>query len=233
MLTFAIAALLMIQDASPEPAAPDADPQAQAEPAPTDAASLIAQIDGQYDSYVELVAELAARRARERYLTSLMLPVIGRTDLEDDARARILQSVGGRISQVQSENAAWAVRQLDPEFFPILYAEAPDLADAVLLWAERDASAEPAIVAALEPVALAGAYDAQTFAERADRSAMARGRRQIYGTQTVCVDGREEIAPLGRVYMAEQRELLGLPPLDVDAFQGEACEDTGAEGDSE
>jgi hypothetical protein len=47
------------------------------------------------------------------------------------------------------------------------------------------------------------------------------------------VDGREEIAPLGRTRMVEQRELLGLPPLDVDAFQGEACEDTGAEGGSE
>lgn len=237
MLLASLAALAWVQTApanteQPQPEAGDTAETVIAPP-PTDAATLIAGIESRYDAYGELSAELAARRTRERYLAGLLLPAIGRTDLDEGARGAILQTIGAQLSALETDNTQWAVRQLDPARFATLHAEEPRLAQDLLRWAERDPGSEAAIVAALEPVALNGGYDAQAFAERADRLALSRGQPQIYGSQTLCVEGREQLAPLDPARTAGQRERLRLPPLDVDAFLGEACEDTGAEGGSE
>jgi hypothetical protein len=208
MLLASLAALAWVQTAPANTEQPQPEAGETAEtviaPPPTDAATLIAGIESRYDAYGELSAELAARRARERYLAGLLLPAIGRTDLDEGARGAILQTIGAQLSVLETDNTQWAVGQLDPARFATLHAEEPRLAQDLLRWAER-----------------------------ADRLALSRGQPQIYGSQTLCVEGREQLAPLDPARTAEQRERLRLPPLDVDAFQGEACEDTGAEGGSE
>ena len=230
MLLTALAAILLAQDApAPQPA-----PQVEAslgtevsEPSgpPTDAATLIEEIGYQHVSYVELAAELAARRARERYLPSLIIPVIGRTDLDDGAQAQIMQAFSVEIAQLEAENNRWAIGQLDPEYFPILYLETPDMAAQILRWAERDDTSGPAIIAALEPVAFSGGYDGALFAGMADAQAVTDGQPQPYGTQSVCEAGQTTLAPiLEPEFLNERREGLGLPPLDPDAFVSEACD---------
>ena len=227
MLLSALVAILLIQDApDPQPAAEPVE-TAGVEPTatPTDAATLITMIEGRQAAYGELAAELAARKARERYLTSLVLPVISRTDLDDGARGDILQAFGPQIAAIEAANTQWAVDQLSPEAFAVLHAEEPRMAQDILRWAERDDGARGAIIAALEPVALNGDFDGAAYAAMADAHAVSEGRPQIYGTQVMCEAGQTALAPIRTAEaLDERREALGLPPLDPAAFTAEACE---------
>ncbi|WP_417493616.1 hypothetical protein [Maricaulis sp.] len=230
-----IAATLLLQtaqtgpaeDAAPAPADAIAETPA---PPPTDATTLIARFDEQYEAWGDLVAELAGRKARERYLAELLLPVITRSDLDDGASGEILRETRDTISDVEAANTQWALAQLEPERFAAFELEQPRLAADLLRWAERDEAGHARIVAALEPVAMAGRYDAQAFARMADALAMSQNERQLYGTVTACVDGRRQPARIRRpVDLAARRAALGLAPMEdawaaLIAAQGESCE---------
>ena len=218
----ALALGLVIQAQSAEPVAdPAADLGAElegaAEPAlPVDAASLIVQIDGQWSAYSELAAELAARQARERFLSELLLPVIARSDLEPGAQGEILREAADTIAAVEGGNTQWAVRQLNPGDFTILFAEQPRLAQQILRFAERDTNAEGRIVAALEATALAGRIDGPAYARRADAHRVANGQRQFYGTAEICTEDGLQPAPIAQPgRLAERRAALGLLPMDA------------------
>ena len=141
MLLASLAALAWVQTAPANTEQPQPEAGETAEtviaPPPTDAATLIAGIESRYDAYGELSAELAARRTRERYLAGLLLPAIGRTDLDEGARGAILQTIGAQLSALETDNTQWAVGQLDPARFATLHAEEPRLAQDLLRWAER------------------------------------------------------------------------------------------------
>lgn len=190
-------------------------------PPPTNAASLIAQIDGAWAAYGDLAGELGARRARERFLAEQLLPVIARNDLDEGAHGDVLRETADTIRDVEGANTAWAVAQLDPEFFPILYAEQPRMGEQILNWADRDETAEGTIVAALEGVAMMGLIDGPSYARRADAWRVMTGQPQLFGTAETCLNGTinpgsiEEQATLD-----ERRQALGLPIM-ADAWTEE------------
>lgn len=185
-------------------------------PPPTDAPTLIADIQQQWSAYGELAAELAARQARERYLSELVLPVISRPDLDDGAQGEILRELGGTMNEVERSNTSWAVSQLDPDTFGDLYARQPRLARQLLRFAERDEAAEGRVINALRPVAMAGLIDGPDYAVRADTWRVAQGRRQLYGTVEICVDGQLDLAEIGQpAALAERRAALDLPPMSA------------------
>ena len=228
-------ALVLVQDTpTPEPETPPAETGSEAPAVPTDAPTLIADIEGRAAAYGELAAELAARKARERYLTGLVLPVISRTDLDDGARGEILQAFGPQIAAVEDANTQWAVDQLTPEDFAVLYAEAPRTAHDILRWAERSQTPRPQILAPRVPLALHGDSYRPAFAQIADALAVSQEAPQSYGTALVCLSGETALAPIrAPEALAERREALGLPPLDPDAFVSEACGDEDAGPDDE
>jgi len=231
MLPFALAALLVLQDAPP------ADmPDAEAAPAedtltedtapaePTDAASLIARTESRWEAWSSIIAETAARSAREAFAADLVYPVIARSDLDEGARAPIMQAGQARIDTVLAQNTRWAAQQLDPEHFIELFTLRPRTARDLLRIAERDPANLGAIVAALEPVALAGLYDGGDFAVMADTLARGEERPQPYGTQTHCEDGMTALYPVDTPEMLDaRREALGLPAFDPDGIEAVAC----------
>ena len=232
-----IAATLLLQTAQTGPAEDAAPAEAEAvsealapAPPPTDAATLIARFDAQYDAWGDLIAELAARKARERYLAELLLPVITRTDLDEGASGEILRETRDTIAEVETDNTQWALAQLEPGRFAAFELDHPRLAADLLRWAERDEARRARIVAALEPVALAGRYDAQAFAQMADAVAMSQNGRQLYGTVTTCIDGQRQPARIrGRGDLDARRAALGLAPMAeawaaLIAAEGESCE---------
>lgn len=234
LLAIAALSTLALQDAGTEAPASQANDVVVASttpaPPPTDAATLIAQFDAQYSAWGDLIAELAARKARERYLAELLLPVITRSDLDEGASGEILRETRDTIAEVETGDTRWALAQLDPERFAAFQLAQPRLATDILRWAERDETGRGRIVAALEPVVLAGRYDPQAFAEMADALALSQSRPQIYGTASVCVDGQREPAPVRAPDNLDARRIaLGLGPM-ADAWaaliaaQGEACE---------
>ncbi|SDM44547.1 DUF6624 domain-containing protein [Maricaulis salignorans] len=234
-LVTAIAATLVLQTTEPpaEPgdvAADANDVTATPAPPPTDAATLIARFDAQYDAWSDLIAELAARKARERYLAELLLPVITRSDLDEGASSEILRETRDTIAEVEAANTQWALAQLDPEHFAAFELEHPRLAADLLRWAERDEAGRRRIVAALEPVARAGRYDARDFAPMADALAVSQNGRQVYGTLSACVDGlREPVRVRRPAELDARRAALGLSPMDeawaaLIADEGESCE---------
>ena len=183
-------------------------------PPPTDATTLIAQIDGAWSAYGELAAELGARRARERFLSEQLLPVIARSDLDEGAHGEILRETADTIREVEGANTAWAVAQLDPEYFPILYAEQPRLARQIVIWAERDEAAEGRLVAALEDVALMGLIEGPDYARRLDTWRVSAGQPQRYGTADTCLNGRINPGPIEEQATLDERRLaLGLPTM--------------------
>jgi len=201
---------VVVEDTVSDPAVEDAPP-----PPPTDAASLIARIDGQWAAYGELAAELAARRARERFFAELILPVIARDDLDDGAQGEILRETRDTSTLIEEANTQWAVAQLDPEQFPVLYLEQSRLARQILRWAERDRAAEQRILTALEPVAFAGAIDGSVYAQRVDVYLTGQNLAQLYGTQAFCIEGTLQPGPIDQAETLDaRRTALGLPPLD-------------------
>lgn len=249
MLSLALSALILAQDvADPAPAqetgtetaiATDTgtgqDETATAEdapaplPAPTDAPTLITQINGEYAAYGEFVAELAARKARERYLAELLLPVLGRQDLDAGAHGEILAGTRETIAAVEADNTAWAIAQLDPEQFVILWHDRGREARDVLRWAERDGTATGRIIAALETVAMEGLFDAQDYAVMADNHAVSENRPQPYGTAVDCVEGEIQPWPLDDSEpVDDRRAAIGLSPFEdawaaYIAVNGTAC----------
>ncbi|WP_417492822.1 hypothetical protein [Maricaulis sp.] len=234
-----IAATLLLQSAQPAPAEPATPAPAEAvvvveaeapAPPPTDAATLIASFDTQYAQWGDLIAELAGRKARERYLAELLLPVITRSDLDEGASGEILRETRDTIAEVETANTQWALAQLEPGRFAAFELDQPRLAADLLRWAERDEAGRARIVAALEPVALAGRYDAQAFAQMADAVAMSQNGRQLYGTVSTCVDGQRQPARIRRpVDLDDRRAALGLPAMEdawaaLIAAEGESCE---------
>jgi len=230
MKLVALAALLVLQDATPsDPSAEDATETVEAEP--TDAATLIARTESRWDAWSGLVGELASRTARERFAADLVYPVIARDDLEDGARGPIMQAGQERLVSLETENTGWAAGQLDPETFADFHALQPRAARDLLRMARRDADNLGAVVAALEPVALAGDYDGGQFAEMADELAVRDGRPQPYGTQTRCADGTTTLYAIADPdTLDDRRDTLGLPPLDREAAEGADCEPDGASG---
>lgn len=234
LVLLAALSALVLQDSAPAaqstPAADPVENIAAPAPPPTDAATLIAGFDTQYTQWGDLIAELAGRKARERYLAELLLPVITRSDLDEGASGEILRETRDTISEVETANTRWAIAQLDPDRFAALEQAQPRLAADILRWAERDESGRGRIIAALEPVALAGRYDPQAFAEMTDAFAIAESRPQIYGTALACVDGHREPAPLRAPDNLDARRIaLGLAPMAeargaLIATQGETCE---------
>lgn len=228
MSVFILAAMLVLQDADVQPtAAPDEATEAVTPVIPpTDAATLIAQIEGRLAAYADTVSRMAGRKASERYLSELLLPVISRTDLEDGARGEILAALAERIRETEDSNNQWALRQIDPDSFVILWTENPRLGSDLLRMAQRDPDSRQRLVAALEPVALAGAYDGEAYAVMADGLAMSNARPQPYGTALQCVDGATQIWPLADPETIDaSRAALGLAPFDAETITSAPCED--------
>jgi hypothetical protein len=216
MLLFFVIASLNLQEVQPVEDRQEESAESIVE-IPTDAATLIAQIETRYESFGALVAELAARKARARYLRNLLIPIISRTDLDAGARNDILSGTADTLQTVERDNTIWAINQLDPERFGSLYNENSRLALEVLRWAERDHSARDRVIAALEPLAMIGTYDADTYATRVDELAVSENRPQLYGTQEQCLEGRRELWPLVAADETEkQRAVLGLTALEED-----------------
>ncbi len=245
MFLFALALSVSLQDQAqpelPEPQDSEIEgaligaEEEQPSPPPTDAASLIAQIDGSWTAYGNLAAELGARRARERFLSEQLLPVIARSDLDEGAHGEILRETADTIREVEGANTAWAIAQLDPEFFPVLYAEQTRMGRQILNWAQRDETAEGTIVAALEGVAMMGLIDGPSYARRADTWRIMTGQPQLFGTAETCLNGQVNPGSIEQqVTLDERRQVLGLP-LMVEAWTEERLAQTcGAEnGESE
>tara|TARA_R110002126_G_C10321243_1_gene488955 strand:+ start:139 stop:864 length:726 start_codon:yes stop_codon:yes gene_type:complete len=234
LIILATLSALALQDSAqaiqPAPALDAVEDLTTPAPPPTDAATLIAGFDAQYTAWGDLIAELAGRKARERYLAQLLLPVITRPDLDEGASGEILRETRDTISEVETANTQWALAQLEPERFAALELAQPRLAADILRWAERDEAGRGRIIAALEPVALAGRYDPQAFAEMADALAMSQNNRQIYGTVSACIDGQRQPAPVQAPDDLDARRMaLGLAPMaeawtTLIAAEGETCE---------
>tara|TARA_R110000868_G_scaffold35549_1_gene127344 strand:- start:5027 stop:5749 length:723 start_codon:yes stop_codon:yes gene_type:complete len=215
-----IAATLLIQTAQPA-AGEDATP-AQTEtgtqaPAPlaTDAASLIAEFDTAYETYGDLVAEVSARAARDRYIRTLLISRISRTDLEPDVRSALISETEDTFDAVDQDNTAWALGVLDDFDFARLNADMPDIARKIAgLIQHGDLAAQQRLLATVEPLALAGDFDGQSYALLYDRVAMGEGRPQRYGSQFQCVEGEQRPYELeAPEAVDERRAAFGLEPL--------------------
>ena len=210
---------------------PDAVTEDTAETEPTDAPTLIARFEANWADWGDLVGQIAARKARERYLAELLLPVISRDDLDEGARGEILAATHTVIAETEASHTQWAGRQINPDTFAAFHAAQPRAAMDLVRLAERDDSHRTRLVAALEPVALAGAYDGAAFADMADALALAENRPQPYGTALTCVDGTWQAWEIADPEnLGERRAALGLPetpdPQPPEAGDCETDEDT-------
>lgn len=222
MKLIALAALLALQDPS---SAQSPDAAAREMPTePRDAETLIDRMETRWTDWNGLVGEVAARTAREAFAADLVYPEIARTDLEDGARGPIMQAGQTRLAEVTAGNTTWAAAQLDPETFAEFHDVQPRAARDLLRMANRDAANLAVVVAALEPLALAGRYDGAVYAEMADRLAVQEGRPQPYATQMHCVDG--VLVPYEVVEpdtLDNRRAAIGLDPVDPEQLGGLPC----------
>jgi len=237
MSVFILAAMLVLQDAGAQPPVEDATPTsdpgviAEAQPAlPTDAPTLIAEFDSAYEQWGDLVAEMAARKARDRYIRQLLLSRISRTDLDAGARPEIIAETSDTFAAVDGDNTEWAIGLLDAYDFAALNAAMPSLAsDIAALVQHGDLAAQQRLLTLVEPLALAGEFNGQRYALLYDRVAVAEGRPQRYGSQFRCEDGEQVYPPLEDPETVDaMRAELGMEPLATyretsTAFYGSSC----------
>lgn len=238
ILLAATALALQDTDLRGDPGPDEADQEAtlqETPAAPTDAATLIAQFERDWTAWNGLIGEIAARKAQERYFAELLLPAISRQDLDDGARGELLSATHSAMRQLEDRNTRWAGEQIEPETFADFHAAQPRAAADLIRMAERGEAAQGRIVAALEPVALAGDYDGARFADMADSLAMAENRPQPYGTALSCVDGAWEAWPVAeQETIDERRARLGLGDwasahAAALAGAGDSCDEEGTE----
>jgi len=80
--------------------------------------------------------------------------------------------------------------------------------------ADADTAFQAQVLPLIEGAAASGDANAQDYALLADRVAVARGQRQIYGSQAEFVDGRIVFSPIqDSAHVDARRARLGLPPL--------------------
>ncbi len=238
MSVFILAAMLVLQDAEAPPATADTDTPlveeavADIAPAPlaTDAATLITEFDTAYAQWGDLIAEMAARKARDRYIRDLLLSRISRADLDPGARTEIIEATGDTFNAVDEDNTAWAISLLDEFDFAALVSEQPTLAaDIAALIQHGDISAQRRLLDLVEPFALAGGFNGMRYALLYDRVAVAEDRPQRYGSQFRCENGEQVYPPIEDPDMVdERRATLGLEPLAVyqartNQFYGSSC----------
>lgn len=217
MITALLAmSLLHLQDTSPTTDAPDTAVAVEA---------LLDDFRTGFAREAEILGEVADWQARERHLQTRIIAAIRRDDIAAELRADYLGGVQAEASDFQLTRARWATDRVAEPGFARLLGDASAAARQVLLWSEQDPDSLAIRVEALEPAARSGTYEAQTYAELADILALSQNNRQIYGTQTECVNGLIETAPIraaGRVN--QRREGIGLLPLDTTPSDvGEAC----------
>ena len=237
MSVFILAAMLVLQDADAQPPIDDAAPTPElevtddAQPAlPTDAPTLIAEFDAAYEQWGDLVAEMAARKARDRYIRRLLLSRISRTDLDAGARPEIIAETTDTFDAIDGDNTEWAIGLLDQYDFAALNAAMPSLAsDIAALVQHGDLTAQQRLLTLVEPLALAGEFNGQRYALLYDRVAVAEGRPQRYGSQFRCEDGEQVYPPLEDPESVDaMRAELGMEPLAAyretsTEFYGSSC----------
>ncbi len=237
MSVLILAAMLVLQDAEAQPPAEDTAPTsesditADASPVrPSDAPTLIAEFDTAYEQWGDLVAEMAARKARDRYIRHLLLSRISRTDLDPGARPEIIAETADTFDAVDGDNTQWAIGLLDAYDFAALNEAMPTLAsDIAALVQHGDLAAQQRLLTLVEPLALAGQFDGQRYALLYDRVAVAEGRPQRYGSQFRCEDGEQVYPPLENPESVDaMRAELGMEPLathrETNAeFYGSSC----------
>ncbi|RKR03166.1 DUF6624 domain-containing protein [Maricaulis maris] len=238
MSVFILATMLILQDAEAPPAPQEAPPAvADAEatdntpaPLPTDAATLIAEFDAAYAQWGDLIAEMAARKARDRYIRDLLLSRISRSDLDPGARPAIIEATADTFNAVDQANTEWAVGLLDEHDFAALISEQPALAaDIAALIQQGDLAAQRRLLELVEPFALAGDFNGMRYALLYDRIAVADDRPQRYGSRFICENGEQVYPPIEDPdTVDERRASLGLEPLAAyqersNRFYGSSC----------
>lgn len=215
MITALLAmSLLHLQDTSPTTDAPAVAVEA-----------LLDDFRRGFAREAEILGEVADWQAQERHLQTRIIAAIRREDIAPELRADYLGGVQAEARDFQLRRARWATDRVAEPGFARRLGDASAAARQVLLWSEQDPDSLAIRVEALEPAARSGTYEAQTYAELADILALSQNNRQIYGTQTECVNGLIATSPIraaGRVN--QRRERIGLQPLDTAPSDvGEAC----------
>lgn len=163
--------------------------------------------------HAEIVTALGAASGRDQFVRSVFVPRIAAFGADAGGFIEAFQPV---ITAVDADNADFARKLLDQPGFAVLHAEAPDAAQRIVdLLHHGGTDADKArLLALIEPLAIAGEFDGQSYALMHDRLAESEGRPQRYGTQDACTDGRREIYTLEDPERVDaRRAAFGMMPL--------------------
>ncbi len=176
----------------------------------------------------QIISDLGAASGRDWFIRAVFVPQLAA--LGADAPA-FIEAFGPVIGVVDQENAALARRLLDHPGFDVLHSQAPDAAQRVVDLLHHGGTLEDRrrLLEVIEPLALAGQFDGQSYALMFDRLAESEGRPQRYGTQDACLEGRRGLHAIEDPDRVDDlRAALGMMPLDeyleiLIAQHGAAC----------
>jgi hypothetical protein len=160
---------------------------------------------------------------------SLRVELLGRLETDQEIRRALMEKQRDgrtpdsvdveRMVVVDTANTAWLRRVTARCGWPgrsLVGVEAANAAFLLVQHADRDTAFQARILPLLERAYAAGDADGQQVALLADRLAVARGERQLYGTQATLAGGRMVISPIAdSAGVDARRARMGLPPLAV------------------
>lgn len=160
---------------------------------------------------------------------SLRVELLGRLETDQEIRRALMEKQRDgrtpdsidveRMVVVDTANTAWLRRVTARCGWPgrsLVGVEAANAAFLLVQHADRDTAFQARILPLLERAYAAGDADGQQVALLADRLAVARGERQLYGTQATMAAGRMVISPIADPAGVDARRArMGLPPLAV------------------
>ena len=155
------------------------------------------------------------------------------------SRARYADAaINARWAEVDRKNTARLKAIVAERGWPGKGLVGPDGAQAAWLLvqhADRDRDFQRRCLTLLEQAVKAGEASGVHLAYLTDRVRVGDGRPQLYGTQFLTIDGREELQPIeDQAHVDERRKAVGLPPLAeyVEAHRKRNAPKEGTKGGS-
>lgn len=192
-----------------------AAPLAAAEPPSAAVQALVEGYEAKRQKGEELVVELAAMAARDQFVRFVFIEAMAQAKTEDDRKAFIAAAVG-RMNAVDLANT----KRLQEILATTSWSELASLSRQAVENAQlivshsSDEAFQARMLREFEPLVKTGVISGEAYALLFDDVAINQGRKQRYGTNFDCINGKNAPQPLEDPDRVEAwRKEVGLKPL--------------------
>jgi len=170
------------------------------------------------DEMLATVQEIGSMAAADQFVRLTFMDFLKGRPMSPEEKMAFEQVGGGYIDEIDQANTARLKVLLKKVSWADLADIKPDVAaDAwMIVQHSDDLDFQQQTLGEIKPLVDAGKMDGSTYANMFDRIARKQGKKQTYGTQTVCENGQIVSSEIEDAeHVDDRRAGLGLEPVDA------------------